>query len=408
MSKRREVSVLRLIGQATEYLRGRGYAKETVELHRCRWRRFARYAQRQKEQWFSLPLVKRFLKTLPSDRGRPPKHRIHPVRHSMRILSEFAASGRHVPRAIPIPPPLPVTFGIPIADALAFAERECGWAKSTVSSRSAWVIRFVRHVIARRRVHAWKDIAATDLSAFLVSLQIGRGSRATVHACIKAMFRILFIQGILSAPLHEQMPPLARSCEAQLSTIWSPAELQAVLAMVDRNAAIGKRNYAILLLAMRMGLRPCDIRNLRLDDIGWEQSRIQIVQQKTKMPLILPLLPEIGDALIDYLRNGRPHSQFRQVFLRHYAPREPLRKCRFYYMLETYRKKAGLPKRRAAGLGSLRHSLATRMLEDGTSVETIAGVLGHTCVETTNRYIRVTPSLLRKATLDPDKEVAHA
>jgi integrase len=325
----------------------------------------------------------------------------------MRILTEFAVSGCHRFSKKRTNEQLPPAIENPLTRALVFAEKELGWAKGTVISRSLWIRRFVRYVMVQRRVRAWKDIKSTDLVAYIGSLRIGRGSRGAALSCIKAMYRVLFLQGILPTPLHEKIPPFARPRDSALSTIWLPSETDAILAAVDRNTAAGKRDYAILVLAMRLGLRSCDIRNLRLDDLRWERSCIEIVQQKTKVSLVLPLLPEIGEALIDYLRNGRPRGDFRQVFLRHSAPHRPLLSGGLWDLLQTYRKKAGLPKRRRGGLSSLRHTLATRMLEDGTGVETIAGVLGHTCIETTRRYLRVDIPLLRQAALDPEEEVAH-
>jgi len=400
--------VVELLGNAIGYLRRLGYAEGTIKGHGYHWQEFAEFSRGRKENRFSRALAERFLRTLPSACGHPYWHRSRTVPHSMRILIEFAASGRHRPCDVRTSQQLPAAFESGIANALEFAERACGRARGTLVGRNAWIRRFVRHVIAQRGIGTWEDIDATDLPAYLSSLRIGRGSRATAFTCIKAMFRVLFIQGILPTSLHEQLPRLARSRDAELSTVWLPAETEATLAAVDRSTAIGKRNYAVLLLAMRLGLRGCDIRNLRIDDLRWERSCIEIVQQKTNSPLALPLLPEIGEALIDYLREGRPPGNFREVFLRHQAPCGPCRSYSFLFMLQALRAKAGLPKQRRAGLSSLRHTLATRMLEDGTGVETIAGVLGHTCIETTRRYIRVDLPLLRQATLDPEKEAAHA
>jgi len=266
----------------------------------------------------------------------------------------------------------------------------------------------IHYLIATRNIRRWKDICVADVPAYLGSLQIKQVSKAHEYYGIRSMFRILFIQGILATPLHELLSPLQRPDEVKLSTIWRQEETAALLASVDRNTATGKRDYAVLLLAMRLGLRPCDIRNLRLDDICWERSCLEIVQQKTRRPLVLPLLPEVGDALIDYLRHGRPSGQFREVFLRHIAPHGPYRKRSFYHKVRAYRKKAGLPPQYHMGLCSLRHTLATQMLEGGVGVETIAGVLGHAHVEATRHYIRVDLPLLRQAALDPEKEVEHA
>lgn len=402
-----EASVAMLVDEATEYLRKVGYGEKSIEHHRCQWQKFVHYARKRKNQQPFLMLARHFLKLRPSVHGsRWDTNR--KLQHSMRILMEFSATGQHRIKSALASTSLPVHFELAMDRALIFAEKECGWAKSTLIARRAWMRRFIRHLIDHRGIRKWEDILATDLPAYLGSLQIGRGSRGTIYCHIRVMFRILFSQGVLPTPLHELLPPFNRFCEAKLSTIWSPAETAALVASVDRSTALGKRDYAVLLLAMRLGLRSCDIRALRLDDIHWERSRIEIVQQKTHVPLALPLLPEVGEALIDYLRHGRPRGQFREVFLRRHAPCGPYQRCSFHRTMQTCCKKAGLPpKQGRMGLSSLRHTLATRMLEDGTGVETIAGALGHTQIETTRRYIRVDLPLLRQAALDPEKEVAY-
>jgi len=97
-----------------------------------------------------------------------------------------------------------------------------------------------------------------------------------------------------------------------------------ILATADRSTAVGRRDYAVLLLAARYGLRPCDIRQLTLDHIDWRHARLDIRQAKTGRPLALPLLPEVAEALSAYVRDGRPATASRVVFVRHRAPFEPL------------------------------------------------------------------------------------
>src|SRR5216117_1428160 len=100
---------------------------------------------------------------------------------------------------------------------------------------------------------------------------------------------------------------------------WSSGFSEAV----DRSSAKGKRDYAILLLACRLGLRVGDIRTLKLDQLHWEDSTIEVTQSKTGVPLTLPLTTEVGEALIDYLKSGRPQSAHREVFLKVKPPFDP-------------------------------------------------------------------------------------
>jgi integrase len=121
------------------------------------------------------------------------------------------------------------------------------------------------------------------------------------------------------------------------------------------------------------------------------------------MPLVLPLTEEIGEALIAYLRHGRPPTTRREVFLRHLAPFEPFgQDDNLYHVVATYRRRAGIAPAKEAqkGLHSLRHTLATRLLQAGVPLETVAGVLGHASPDSTRLYTRVDLTALRSAALD--------
>jgi integrase len=170
-----------------------------------------------------------------------------------------------------------------------------------------------------------------------------------------------------------------------------------ILAAVDRSTPLGRRDYAILLLAARYGLRPSDIRQLTLDDIGWRGARIDIRQMKTGRPLALPLLPDVADALSAYLRDGRPSSANRTIFLRHLAPFEPLAaENNLMAIMRTALRRAGLSERKGRrGVYLFRHTLATGLLASGRSLKVIADVLGHASTQTTYGYTRVDMVSLR-------------
>jgi site-specific recombinase XerD len=196
--------------------------------------------------------------------------------------------------------------------------------------------------------------------------------------------------------------------DGRLPSVWRSADVEALLAAVDRGSPKGKRDYAILVLACRLGMRVSDIRGLCLEHLHWREGRIEMAQTKTGAPLVLPLSEEVGAALIDYLQHGRPVTHHREVFLRLKAPVEPFgNNDNLHHILTFYRQRAGiaLPAQARKGLHSLRHTLATRLLEAGTALETIAGILGHLSPESTQIYAKVDIETLRRAALDP--EVLH-
>jgi integrase len=225
---------------------------------------------------------------------------------------------------------------------------------------------------------------------------------------LRSFLRFLCMQGLLPEDLGTQVPRVRVARDGRLPSIWSSADLEALLAAVDRGSPKGKRDYAILLLACRLGLRVGDIVGLRLEHINWREDRIEMTQKKTGTSLVLPLGKEVGGALIDYLQHGRPVTRHREVFLRLKAPVEPFSDSdNLHHILTFYRQRAGvvLPAQSRKGLHSLRHTVATRLLEVGTPLETIAEILGHVSTQSTQIYIKVDIEALRRAALDP--EVPH-
>jgi len=189
--------------------------------------------------------------------------------------------------------------------------------------------------------------------------------------------------------------------------VLTQAEVDRVLAAAERSTALGRRDYAVLLLAARYGLRPCDIRQLTLDEIDWREARIDLRQVKTDRPLVLPLLPDVADAISAYLLDGRPTSTNRTVFLCHCAPFEPFAAANnLATIMRKALRRAGLadrPGRR--GLCLFRHTLATRLLAAGHPLKAIADVLGHTSTQTTYGYTRVEVAGLRSVAISEEEVI---
>jgi integrase len=178
---------------------------------------------------------------------------------------------------------------------------------------------------------------------------------------------------------------------AGIPDLLTDVEVAALLNAVDRSTAVGKRDYAILALAAHYGMRPSDIRQLSLDHIDWRGRQIAFPQAKTGRLLALPLLVEVQEALIDYLRAGRPQTEFRNVFVRHLAPYEPFAaKNNLPTIFREALCRAGLGKRMGRkGMYLLRHTLASRLLRAGSSIKAIADVLGHVDLNSTLVYAKV-------------------
>jgi len=158
----------------------------------------------------------------------------------------------------------------------------------------------------------------------------------------------------------------------------------------------------MLLLALRTGLRSIDISNLQLINIHWKANTIEIVQEKTGTPLVLPLLTDVGNAIADYILNGRPYSQLPQIFLQTHAPYHKLSgRSSCYSVSRKTMKDAGIRQDNGdqRGFHCLRHSLAARLLSEETPLPIISSILGHRNKDSTKVYLSTDLAHLRACAL---------
>jgi integrase len=181
--------------------------------------------------------------------------------------------------------------------------------------------------------------------------------------------------------------------------------VESILEAIDRGNPSGKRDYAIVLLIARLGLRGVDVKRLEFCDFDWPGNRLLLTQAKTAARVQLPLLKDVGWAVIDYIRAGRPACDCPQVFVRHTAPIGPFSdEDHLHQILVKHARVAHVrvSEKRRHGMHSLRHTLATRLMEGGTPLEQIADILGHQSVRSTGVYLKSSLGLLSSCALDPD------
>lgn len=188
--------------------------------------------------------------------------------------------------------------------------------------------------------------------------------------------------------------------QQRLPAVFTEDEIEKILSSFDRENPMGKRNYAIFLLAARMGLRSCDIKALEFSFINWTEKTLAFTQKKTKKYLTLPLSDDVGWAIIDYLKNGRPISDSKYVFIQHKPPYGQYTDLR--NVLVKQMRKAGIetPANKRIGMHCFRHSLATTMLENGVSLPVISQTLGHADIASTEVYLRINVSQLKLCALE--------
>lgn len=192
-------------------------------------------------------------------------------------------------------------------------------------------------------------------------------------------------------PLAGAVPSVARWSVAGLPRGLTTKQVRALLASCDRRRALGRRDYAILVLLARLGLRAAEVSALRLDDIEWRAGEI-VVRGKGRTEERLPLPADVGDAIAAYLQRGRPRRPEREVFLRVIAPLRGLSPDGVSEVVRAASERAGLG---SFGSHRLRHTAGTQLLQAGGSLPEVAEVLRHRTVATTAIYAKVDDSALR-------------
>ena len=219
-------------------------------------------------------------------------------------------------------------------------------------------------------------------------------------SALRMFLGFLYDRKYISINFKEFIPNVKYSHKSHIPSVYAPEEVEKLVSSVDRANPTGKRDYAILLIAARLGLRSSDICRLCFENIDWDNNQINIMQYKTNEYLQLPLTAEIGNAIIDYVRHGRPDSDYRNVFLRHIRPIEPIGSSSVHGMIQRYFYAAGINiNGRKHGPHALRHSLASNMLKEDTALPTISEILGHTSTKSTQIYLKIDISHLRKCAL---------
>ncbi|GHS92035.1 hypothetical protein FACS1894203_3890 [Bacteroidia bacterium] len=190
--------------------------------------------------------------------------------------------------------------------------------------------------------------------------------------------------------------------QTKIPSVYTKEEVEALINAIDRGHPQGKRDYAMVLLAARYGLRISDIIGMRYCNLDWEHNRIIVVQQKTGKKVVLPLSEEVGEAIINYLKYSRPKIESPFIFITAHAPYTELRSSGgMNKTISEYFRIAGVSfTNRKHGPHALRHSLASNLLKSNETLPVISGILGHSSTETTLEYLRVDMDLLKQCALD--------
>jgi len=402
----------KLIETVLQELRKLDYSENSILNYRRFYSRLARFAHEEGEAFYSEDLGSRYLlkhydcrvNTI-TDTSPTSKLRMQ-IRY-IRVLGDYQLHGIILRRKLGklATTPCPVQFRSGYESFLT----ECrvrNYSERGTYTRGNRIKNFL-FFLDDHGVGAYDDITPSSLSAYFGTCisQTGKTMASTL-TCVRTFLRHLYLNGFMEADLTEKLPKIKTFYAPRVPRVWKQEEVRAVLNSIDRGNPTGKRDYAILLIIARLGLRSVDIKDLRLENLKWDKNTIEFVQSKTKKPIVLPMLEDVGWAIIDYLKNARPITDSPFVFVRHNAPFEAFGiNAALNRILVTHIHRAGvkvlrdLPK----GLHSLRHTLASTLLEQNTPLPVISEILGHMSVKSTDVYLHIDIKKLRQCALDPEE-----
>ena len=377
-----------ITSKAYNYLEEKfSYKYVTLRHYRSRWLPVKEYMEKRKLEFISTAVCEDFFREFYKGRTHEELTENEKlIEKAVSVLSEFIESGS-VRRRCKVRY-LNGSIGLLMKDFLIF--------KRSIRLREVTLDKIESHMsnfnfwLSMNGILNINDIKHHHLIAFIKSLDPNK--KALVHDTLmdlRGFFKFLYEKGIIPTNISTFIPKDNYQMQAKLPSYYTEEEIEQLLKSVDRGNIVGKRDYAILVLAAHLGLRASDIARLRFENLHWDQN------------ISLPLLPVVGNALLDYIQYARPKSDEQYIFLLIISPFLPVRSHTIHGMINRRFSSAGLKSSdRKHGGHALRYSLVKELLNNKQSLPVISEVLGHKNTSSTRHYIRIDTESLGQCALD--------
>lgn len=386
--------------KAYNYLKDElSYKYVTIRHYKSRWRSVKEYMDSSNLEFINPLVCKDFLLKLYKGRCHTDLTENEKlIEKSVLVLSEFMETGLFKPKCKVRYLEGPI--GQSMKDFLAYKQSRrlkevtIDKIESHLSSFNFW--------LSSNSIQSIGEISYSHIIAYIKTLDVNK--KALIHDTLmdlRGLFKFLYEGKSITENLAIFIPKDNYQKQAKLPSCYTDQEIQKLLMSVDRGTLVGKRDYAILVLAAYLGLRASDIARLQFRNLNWEQSKIELNQYKTGKEITLPLLPVVGNALLDYIQYGRPRSGKHYIFLFVISPFQPIHWHTVASMINRRFTYAGFKSTtRRHGGHALRHSLVKELLNNNQSLPIISEVLGHKSTTSTRHYIRIDTESLGQCALE--------
>jgi site-specific recombinase XerD len=291
----------------------------------------------------------------------------------------------------------PFEFAVP--GFVEYLRGERGFKEITIRNHRRHLSEFAQY-LSQTGVTSFRELSPALLAAYIVERapKLAPRTRRDVCAHLRGLLRFCYREGLTSRDLSGAvgMTQVYRLDDVPRSITWD--EVRRTLEVVERRTIRGRRDYAILLLLVTYGLRAHEVARLTLDNVDWKRERLQVLERKAGHATVYPLAGVVGEALIDYLKRGRPETEDRHLFFRTVAPMAPISAAAVSSSVAFYLHKAGIQVRRA-GSHTLRHTCVQRLIDAEFPLKTIGDYVGHRSPESTRVYSKVAIASLREVAM---------
>lgn len=302
-------------------------------------------------------------------------------------------------------PAMPDPFSASVPDFFSYLRQERGLQQSTINHYRHF-LRLFEHYLERIELTELHALSIPVISGFITecSVRLGKESLRYAVGVLRVFCGYLYREQLIAEKLARSIEAPKRYRLANVPRSISWADVRHLLASVDRRSAVGKRDYALLLLLVTYGLRAREVAALTLDSIDWKRERLLVPERKAGHTTAYPLSPVVGEAIIDYVKNGCPASQMRALFFRAVAPYRPLAWYAISQRAAHYLRLSGFQVSRA-GSHTLRHTCVQRLIDAEFPLKTIGDYVGHRSPEATEVYTKVAIETLREVALGDGESV---
>ncbi len=384
-----------LIKGCVAYLREEGYSEARISDYLRFWQKgLVQYMEKHSLVNYSTDVGECFIIATNTEGSESHKRAI---RRSVYVLSDFLSYGTVRKRIVPyVNHELSGEIG-DVAKGFIASLAIMRRSEPTLKEHRRVLSYFIKHLSFKSIFHI-SEINEEHVLTFLSSSQNCKDKFLnTMRLFCRYLYERKFIDrnieyviGRNNFPKREKIP-----------SVYDAEEVKQIEEAVDQASAVGKRDYAMLLLASRLGLRSSDIAGLQFASLDWDKNIICLSQYKTKREIELPLLTDVGEAIINYLKYGRSKSYSQHVFLTACAPYRPVNRMIINGAISRIIKSSNVNiQNRKFGPHAMRHSLASQLLRNGTTLPIISETLGHVNTQTTMNYLRIDINNLMRCTLD--------